>query len=192
MVLFLPLVHPVEIHSARADSAVSNVFPRLLRVFLYDAVRWQIKRSDILFLRFILLNKGRVIFSQNLSQKLSIQGISIVNYTNVCYTSVSRIEHIMFTNVIIKYHHTFLWNVLPNTCTKNVDLRIVLGLLPLLQAPKMSSTKSKKKHRARTQRYTSNVFAMFNQAQIQEFKVINKSVFNRLINTVSYASMMLQ
>ncbi|XP_033727319.1 myosin regulatory light chain 12B-like [Pecten maximus] len=34
----------------------------------------------------------------------------------------------------------------------------------------MSSMKSKKKHRSRTQRYTSNVFAMFNQAQIQEFK----------------------
>ncbi|KAL8576005.1 hypothetical protein ACOMHN_052023 [Nucella lapillus] len=34
----------------------------------------------------------------------------------------------------------------------------------------MSSTRSKKKQRTRTQRYTSNVFAMFNQAQIQEFK----------------------
>lgn len=34
----------------------------------------------------------------------------------------------------------------------------------------MSSTRSKKKQRARTQRMTSNVFAMFNQAQIQEFK----------------------
>lgn len=44
----------------------------------------------------------------------------------------------------------------------------------------MSSTKSKKKHRARTQRYTSNVFAMFNQAQIQEFKVI--SVFDKLVS----------
>lgn len=75
---------------------------------------------------------------------------------------------------------------------KYMYIEIVLGLLPLLQAPKMSSTKSKKKHRARTQRYTSNVFAMFNQAQIQEFKVINKLVFDRLINTVSYASKMLQ
>ncbi|XP_074654402.1 myosin regulatory light chain 12B-like [Tubulanus polymorphus] len=35
---------------------------------------------------------------------------------------------------------------------------------------KMASVKSKKKHRTRAQRYTSNVFAMFNQAQIQEFK----------------------
>ncbi|KAK6960385.1 myosin regulatory light chain 12A, partial [Biomphalaria glabrata] len=35
---------------------------------------------------------------------------------------------------------------------------------------KMSSTRTKKKQRTRTQRYTSNVFAMFNQAQIQEFK----------------------
>ncbi|GFS10888.1 myosin regulatory light chain [Elysia marginata] len=34
----------------------------------------------------------------------------------------------------------------------------------------MSSTRTKKKQRTRTQRYTSNVFAMFNQAQIQEFK----------------------
>ncbi|KAL3859518.1 hypothetical protein ACJMK2_009734 [Sinanodonta woodiana] len=34
----------------------------------------------------------------------------------------------------------------------------------------MSSMKSKRKHRARTQRLTSNIFAMFNQAQIQEFK----------------------
>ncbi|XP_064652227.1 myosin regulatory light chain 12B-like [Lineus longissimus] len=34
----------------------------------------------------------------------------------------------------------------------------------------MSSSKAKKKHRTRAQRYTSNVFAMFNQAQIQEFK----------------------
>ncbi|XP_041361390.1 myosin regulatory light chain 12A-like isoform X2 [Gigantopelta aegis] len=34
----------------------------------------------------------------------------------------------------------------------------------------MSSMKSKKNKRTRTQRYTSNVFAMFNQAQIQEFK----------------------
>ncbi|ESO92628.1 hypothetical protein LOTGIDRAFT_190618 [Lottia gigantea] len=34
----------------------------------------------------------------------------------------------------------------------------------------MSSLKSKKNKRTRTQRYTSNVFAMFNQAQIQEFK----------------------
>lgn len=34
----------------------------------------------------------------------------------------------------------------------------------------MSSTRTKKKQRTRTQRYTSNVFAMFNQGQIQEFK----------------------
>ena len=34
----------------------------------------------------------------------------------------------------------------------------------------MSSSKTKKK-RMRTHRYTSNVFSMFNQAQIQEFKV---------------------
>ncbi|KAL5015082.1 hypothetical protein ScPMuIL_009352 [Solemya velum] len=34
----------------------------------------------------------------------------------------------------------------------------------------MSSLKAKKKQRNRTQRYTSNVFAMFTQAQIQEFK----------------------
>ena len=35
----------------------------------------------------------------------------------------------------------------------------------------MSASKSKKRGRTRAQRYTSNVFAMFNQAQIQEFKV---------------------
>lgn len=35
---------------------------------------------------------------------------------------------------------------------------------------KMSTKKSRKGKRTRTQRYTSNVFAMFNQAQIQEFK----------------------
>ncbi|CAI9740280.1 myosin regulatory light chain 12A-like [Octopus vulgaris] len=35
---------------------------------------------------------------------------------------------------------------------------------------KMSTKKSRKGKRNRTQRYTSNVFAMFNQAQIQEFK----------------------
>lgn len=98
MVLFLLLVHPVEIHSARADSAVSNVFPRLLRVFFV----WCCTLTDKEVGHFIPLNKGRVIFSQNLSQILSIQGISIVNCTNVCYTSVSRIEHIMFTYVIIK------------------------------------------------------------------------------------------
>lgn len=34
----------------------------------------------------------------------------------------------------------------------------------------MSASKAKKKGRQRTQRYTSNVFSMFNQAQIQEFK----------------------
>ncbi|XP_046331186.1 myosin regulatory light chain 12A-like [Haliotis cracherodii] len=34
----------------------------------------------------------------------------------------------------------------------------------------MSSTRTKKSKRTRTQRYTSNVFAMFDQAQIQEFK----------------------
>ncbi len=33
------------------------------------------------------------------------------------------------------------------------------------------SAKNKKKMRLRTHRYTSNVFSMFNQAQIQEFKV---------------------
>jgi len=38
----------------------------------------------------------------------------------------------------------------------------------LNQSPKMS--RSKKKGRMRTHRYTSNVFSMFNQAQIQEFK----------------------
>ncbi|CAH1774597.1 unnamed protein product [Owenia fusiformis] len=34
----------------------------------------------------------------------------------------------------------------------------------------MSAAKAKKKKRERAQRYTSNVFAMFSQAQIQEFK----------------------
>lgn len=34
----------------------------------------------------------------------------------------------------------------------------------------MASAKTKKKVRARPQRYTSNVFSMFSQAQIQEFK----------------------
>ncbi|VDN36989.1 unnamed protein product [Dibothriocephalus latus] len=34
----------------------------------------------------------------------------------------------------------------------------------------MSATKSKKRGRARTQRYTSNVFSMFTEAQINEFK----------------------
>lgn len=33
MARFLLLVHPVEIHTARVQTAVSNVFPRLLRVF---------------------------------------------------------------------------------------------------------------------------------------------------------------
>ncbi|KAL7056426.1 hypothetical protein AAHC03_020792 [Spirometra sp. Aus1] len=34
----------------------------------------------------------------------------------------------------------------------------------------MSATKSKKRGRQRTQRYTSNVFSMFTEAQINEFK----------------------
>jgi len=38
------------------------------------------------------------------------------------------------------------------------------------QSPKMVRSHSKKKGRMRTHRYTSNVFSMFNQAQIQEFK----------------------
>ena len=36
---------------------------------------------------------------------------------------------------------------------------------------KMSMKKSRRKKGGRLQRLTSNVFAMFNQAQIQEFKV---------------------
>ena len=36
----------------------------------------------------------------------------------------------------------------------------------------MSAAKAKKKTRQRMHRYTSNVFSMFNQEQIQEFKVI--------------------
>ncbi|KAJ8321743.1 hypothetical protein KUTeg_000214 [Tegillarca granosa] len=34
----------------------------------------------------------------------------------------------------------------------------------------MSTRKTKKKQKGRTQRLTSNIFAMFNQAQIQEYK----------------------
>lgn len=36
----------------------------------------------------------------------------------------------------------------------------------------MASAAAKKKSRQRTHRYTSNVFSMFSQAQIHEFKVI--------------------
>ncbi|VEL16636.1 unnamed protein product [Protopolystoma xenopodis] len=36
--------------------------------------------------------------------------------------------------------------------------------------PAMSSIKARKRQRGRTQRYTSNVFSMFTEAQINEFK----------------------
>lgn len=55
--------------------------------------------------------------------------------------------------------------------------------LQLYQPYKMSSMKSRRKKGGRVQRLTSNVFAMFDQAQIQEFKVTFRLNIYRLLNT---------